>query len=105
MKALPAQIFTDDFSTGNLSKWAVTGSLVIDTTRGQPAASARGPATNAKAMASRTLPSTYGSLCMSTAVHAVARFRRHRPVPPADLNRRPHREGVCRRQSQGLHTL
>ena len=69
VKALPAQIFTDDFSTGNLSKWAVTGSLVIDTTRGQPAASARGAVTNAKAMASRTLPSTYGSLCMSTAVN------------------------------------
>ena len=47
----------------------MTGNLVIDPTRGQPAASARGAVTNAKAMGSRVLPSTYGSLCMSTAVN------------------------------------
>ena len=32
VQVLPAEIFTDDFSTGNLSKWTVTGNLVIDNT-------------------------------------------------------------------------
>ena len=61
-------IFSDNFSSRNLSKWAVTGKLAIDTTRGKPTPSARGTANKSKAIGTVILPSTQSSLCMSSAI-------------------------------------
>ena len=68
----PPMIFSDDFSSGNLSKWSTVTRLVIDTAVGDPAPSAKaqGPMS---AFAFATLPSPLTTVCESAHVNVSAR--------------------------------
>jgi chitodextrinase len=70
---LSQALFTDDFSSGDFSKWASVTRLSIDTSAGGAAPpSAAGSPSALSAFAYSNLPSTVGSACASVAVNATS---------------------------------
>jgi hypothetical protein len=66
-------IFADDFSSGGFTNWnGVTRLTIAATSGGDAPPSARAQVTNQSAWAYRTLPGTFGSVCMSLAVNAAS---------------------------------
>jgi hypothetical protein len=62
-------IFTDDFSNG-FANWTSVTRMTVDSTTGSPAApSARVQVSGQSAFATKTLPATYSTLCMSLNVN------------------------------------
>jgi N-acetylneuraminic acid mutarotase len=73
VQAAPTSIFADDFSSGGFSNWTAVTRLTIDPTLGGVAPpSARAQVSNLAAWAFKTLPGTYGSVCMSERVNATS---------------------------------
>lgn len=71
--AFAAPIFSDDFTSGNLSNWTSVTRLTIDNGSGSPAApSARGQVSGQSAFAYRNLGATYSQVCMSVNVNVSA---------------------------------
>jgi hypothetical protein len=68
----PAAIFSDDFSSGNLSAWTVVMRMTIDASIGSPSApSARAQVTGQSAFAKKTLASPVSNPCLSARVNAA----------------------------------
>src|SRR6185369_3131686 len=66
-------IFTDDFSSGDLSKWTSVTRLTIDGAQGSPAApSALGNPVAQSAFANKDLAISYPSLCASVNINATS---------------------------------
>jgi glycosyl hydrolase family 26 len=69
----PSVLFSDDFSTGNFTRWSGATNLTIDATTGSAAPpSARGQANSARAWAFRALGSTHPNLCQSMRVNLAS---------------------------------
>jgi hypothetical protein len=68
-----AEVFSDDFSTGNFSRWSGVTNLSIDANTGGIAPpSARGQVTGTRAWAYRTLSSTHADLCQAMRVNLAS---------------------------------
>ena len=68
-----AQIFVDDFASGNFTNWTTSTRLTIDNGGGSPASpSARAQVTAQSAFAYRNLPSTFTQGCVSLNVNLAS---------------------------------
>ena len=101
-----AAIFSDDFSTGDFSKWSGVTRMTIDPTTGGVAPPSAQALTSAQTgFAFENLSGTFSQLCMSANVNVPRSGEAHDVVPAADGGERGGREGLRERLGDPLREI